>query len=86
MAVNDVVSAPRWLVGAMDPVGPDPFVIAEPEAARAVGRRLSDAGFRVDELPGRSEEVGHAQLLLVRDDGTLEAAADPRADGGAAAR
>ena len=86
MAVEDVVSAPRWLVGAQDPVGPDPFVLAEPDAVRAVGGSLRDVGFRVDGLPGLSEETGHAQLLLVRGDGGFEAAADPRADGGAAAR
>jgi len=85
MAVEDVVSAPRWLAGAMDPVGPEPFVLAEPDAARVVGGSLRDAGFRVDELPRLSEEVGHAQLLLVNSDG-FEAAADPRADGEAAAR
>ena len=86
MAVGDVVSAPRWLADGMDPLGPDPFVLAEPEAARVVGDSLRGAGFRVDELPGLSGEVGHAQLLLVRGDGSFDAAADPRADGGAAAR
>ena len=86
MAVEDVVTAPRWLVGAQDPVGPDPFVLAEPGAARAVGGSLEEAGFRVDQLPGLSEDTGHAQLLLARDDVGFEAAADPRADGEAAAR
>jgi gamma-glutamyltranspeptidase/glutathione hydrolase len=85
MAVEDVVSAPRWLADGMDPLGPDPFVLAEPAAARVVGGSLRDAGFRVDELPGLSEEVGHAQLL-VGGDGSFDAAADPRADGRAAAR
>jgi gamma-glutamyltranspeptidase/glutathione hydrolase len=64
MAVEDVVSAPRWLADGMDPLGPDPFVLAEPAAARVVGGSLREAGFRVDELPGLSEEVGHAQLLV----------------------
>lgn len=85
MRAREVVSAPRWLAGGQDPVGPDPFVLAEPEAARAVGGSLAAAGFRVDELPTFSDEVGHAQLLVVGPDG-FEAAADPRSDGGAAAR
>lgn len=85
MSAADAVSAPRWLVGGMDPVGPDPFVVVEPEALSAVGERFLAAGFRVERTPGRSEDVGHAQLLL-SDDGILEAAADPRSDGGAAAR
>lgn len=86
MNAGDVVSAPRWLAGAQDPVGPDPFVVAEPEAAALAGGALQDAGFRIEELPGVSEEVGHAQLLLVGADGGFEAAADPRSDGAAAAR
>jgi len=70
----------------MDPVGPDPYVLAEPEAARAVGPALQRAGFRVDGLPGPSEETGHAQLLVAAPDATFAAVADPRADGEAAAR
>jgi gamma-glutamyltranspeptidase/glutathione hydrolase len=85
MSAEEAVSAPRWLVGGMESVGPDAFVIAEPSAVGAVGRPLAAAGFRVDELPGVSDEVGHAQLLLGRR-GRFEAAADPRSDGAAAAR
>ena len=82
----EAVSAPRWLAGGMDPVQPDAFVEAEAGAARAVRGALESSGFRVDELPERSEAVGHAQLLLVGSDGTFAVAADPRSDGGAAAR
>jgi gamma-glutamyltranspeptidase/glutathione hydrolase len=86
MAAGDVVSAPRWLAGGMDPVGSDAFVEAEPGAVRAVRGALEASGFRVVELTERSEAVGHAQLLLVGSDRTFAVAADPRSDGGAAAR
>lgn len=86
MSARDVVTAPRWLAGAMDPVGPDPYVIVEPGAIPSVGGSLEAAGFRVEALPGPSDDTGHAQLLLVGSDGTFTAAADPRADGSAAAR
>ena len=69
----------------MDPVGPDPFVLAEPASERA-WPALRAAGFEVREVPASTDEVGHAQLLVARPDGGLEAAADPRSDGGAAAR
>ncbi len=78
------VAEPRWLAGAMDPVGPDPFVVAEPGAAERVRGVLEDAGFRVDLLEPLDESVGHAHLITVGPDGTFEAGTDPRADGGVA--
>ena len=85
MTPADSVSAPRWLAGGMDRVGPDPFIQAEASTA-AVWPAFRAAGFRVDEVPSVSDRVGHAQLLLVEPDGSFTAAADPRSDGGAAAR
>jgi gamma-glutamyltranspeptidase/glutathione hydrolase len=81
----EAVTAPRWLVDGMDPVGPDPFVVAEPGSIAAIGAAMRGAGFRIEELPALSDGVGHAQLLLAGADG-FEAAADPRSDGGASAR
>lgn len=81
----EAVAEPRWLAGAMDPVGPDPFVVAERSAAERVGEALTRAGFRVDELEDGSEDVGHAHLIVAGSDGTFRAGTDPRADGGAAA-
>ncbi len=79
------MAEPRWLAGAMDPVGPDPFVVAERSAAERVGDALARAGFRVDVLEDLSEEVGHAHLIVAGSDGVLRAGTDPRADGGIAA-
>ena len=55
--------------------------IIKPTAERNFGR-FGDAV----EVPSLTDEVGHAQLLLSSPDGRFEAAADPRSDGGAAAR
>jgi gamma-glutamyltranspeptidase/glutathione hydrolase len=85
MDALEAVTAPRWLTGGMDPVGPDPFIVAESGTAR-VWAAFEEAGFRVDEVPSPTEEVGHAQLLIASPEGRFEAAADPRSDGGAAAR
>jgi gamma-glutamyltranspeptidase/glutathione hydrolase len=82
----EAVADPRWLAGGMDPVGPDPFVVAEPEAIARVGAALEGVGFRVDPLGELDEETGHAHLIRVALDGTLEAGSDPRADGGVAVR
>jgi len=81
----EAVAEPRWLAGAMDPVGPDAFVVAERSAAERVREPLEAAGFRVDDLDDVSEDVGHAHLITVAPDGTLHAGTDPRADGGVAA-
>ncbi len=80
----DAVAGPRWLAGGMDPVGPDPFVVAEPEAMAAVGDALRDAGFRLEALEELDESAGHAHLIVVEPDGTFDAGTDPRADGGVA--
>ena len=80
----DAVAEPRWLAGGMDPVGPDPFVEAEPAAVASVGDALQRSGFRVEALEELDESVGHAHLIVVEPDGTFDAGTDPRADGGVA--
>jgi gamma-glutamyltranspeptidase/glutathione hydrolase len=82
----EAVAEPRWLAGAMDPVGPDAFVVAEPSAATHVREPLERAGFRVDLLEDLSEEVGHAHLVTVAPGGTFHAGTDPRADGAVSVR
>jgi gamma-glutamyltranspeptidase len=68
----------------MERVGPDPYVLAEAGTA-AAWPAFEEAGFRVAVGPDASDWVGHAQLLIVSAAGELSAAADPRADGEAAA-
>jgi len=82
----EAVAEPRWLAGAMDPVGPVPFVVAERAAVERVRGPLERAGFRVDLLEDTSEEVGHAHLIVARPEDGFLAGTDPRADGEVAVR
>jgi oxamate amidohydrolase len=77
------VAAPRWIV-AEPAAGAGRDAYAEADLEPAAADSLRTAGFAVHDLPPRSEAVGHAQAIR-RSDGTLSAAADPRADGSAAA-
>ena len=62
-----------------------PSVVAEASVPDATAERLEAAGFPVTRLTDLNREVGHAQLILVHDDGRLSAGSDPRADGAALA-
>jgi gamma-glutamyltranspeptidase len=86
MTPAEAVAAPRWLAGAMDPVGPEPFVVAEPAALARVEAALEAAGFRIVPLLELSEDTGHAHLITLSSEGTFEAGTDPRADGEVAVR
>jgi gamma-glutamyltranspeptidase/glutathione hydrolase len=77
------VAAPRWIV-AEPAAGAGRDAYAEADLEPAAADSLRTAGFTVHDLPPRSEAVGHAQAIR-RSGGTLSAAADPRADGSAAA-
>lgn len=86
LSPDRAVADARWLAGGMDPVGPRPFVEAEPDAADRVGPSLERVGFEVDVLDDLDEGAGHAHLIRVAEDGTFEVATDPRADGEVAVR
>jgi gamma-glutamyltranspeptidase len=77
------VAAPRWIV-AEPAVGAGRDAYAEADLDPAAADSLRAAGFAVHDLPPRSEAVGHAQAIR-RSGGMFSAAADPRADGSAAA-
>jgi gamma-glutamyltranspeptidase len=84
MAPADAVSAPRWLVGGMEPLFDDPWVLCEEDLPRTVIDQLRAAGFRIESTGPRDRALGHAMLLRL-EDGALEAASDPRSDTGALA-
>lgn len=86
-APAEAVAAPRWLVGGMDPLPPDAplWVLAEAGVPAPVRDALQASGCRVDTVAEKDEGVGQAHLIRLRD-GRLEAGADPRTDGAAAAR
>jgi len=77
---QEAVSAPRWVVGGLDPGEPDTAVRAERGVPAAARDALTAAGLDVTDVPWPSEDLGHAQAVWVRD-GALEAGSDPRADG-----
>lgn len=78
------VGEPRWLVGGMEPEGETPLVVAEADVPTVAVEALQGAGYRVDTVSERSEDVGHAHLIVFGDAG-LTAGTDPRADGSARA-
>ncbi len=86
MDAATAVAAPRWLVGGMALGVSERELVAESSVPASTRDRLREAGYAIDEVGELDGDVGHAHLLLVRDDGTLEAGSDPRADGEASAR
>jgi oxamate amidohydrolase len=78
------VAEPRWLVGGMAPEGKIPTIVAEADVPEHTREALQVAGYRVDTVSERAEDVGHAHLVVSNPDG-LVAGSDPRADGGARA-
>lgn len=54
------------------------------EADHPAAREIAGLGLRVELLPARSWLLGHAQALVVGEDGKWEAGADPRAEGSVA--
>jgi gamma-glutamyltranspeptidase/glutathione hydrolase len=84
MDVGAVLDAPRWLVGGMD-LRAGRWIEAESRVPIVVADALGRRGFDVRPLERYDGAVGHAHLIRVAADGSLEVATDPRADGAAAA-
>jgi gamma-glutamyltranspeptidase len=84
MGPAEAVSAPRWLVGGMEPLLDDPWVLCESDLPESVIEQLSTAGFRIESTGAGDRALGHAMLLRL-EDGMLRAASDPRSDAGASA-
>jgi gamma-glutamyltranspeptidase/glutathione hydrolase len=86
LGAADAVAAPRWLVGGMALGRTERRVVAEASVPAVARRWLEDAGYGVDVVGDLGRSVGHAHLLLVREDGGFDVGSDPRADGGVAVR
>jgi oxamate amidohydrolase len=80
------VAEPRWLVGGMELGGSERALVAEGRVPSSTRRAFDQAGYRVQTVADFDEDVGHAHLIRVREDGSLDAGSDPRADGGVAVR
>jgi gamma-glutamyltranspeptidase len=86
MDAGSAVAAPRWLVGGMELGSTERALIAEARVPVSTRRAFEGAGYRVETVGDVDEDVGHAHLIRVRDDGSFDAGSDPRADGGVAVR
>jgi gamma-glutamyltranspeptidase len=80
--LDETLAAPRWVVGAADLGFAETTVALEAHADDAVAAALAGGGLPVERIPRFDERVGHSQLVRRGPEG-LEAASDPRSDGGA---
>ncbi|HKC75122.1 MAG TPA: gamma-glutamyltransferase [Chloroflexota bacterium] len=83
--VQEAIDAPRWLSGGeIGGHGPEPLLMEErfPPEVRA---GLAAMGHDVVALGPWEQVMGHAQAIMLREDGVLAGGADPRGDGLAAA-
>ena len=84
MGVADAVEAPRWLLGRTWGQTSTTLKV-ESRFDASIVEGLARLGHDVEELPAYSETVGHAGMLVKHPrDGRVEAAHDPRSDGGSA--
>ena len=78
---HEATHAPRWMVEEWRGIGPV-SVMAESDVPAATRAALAASGFAVTEVPPRTEDLGHSNVIRVTPDG-YEAASDPRSDGSA---
>ncbi|MER5519523.1 gamma-glutamyltransferase [Streptomyces sp. NPDC002763] len=76
-----VLADPRWVIGARDIGFEDQTLLAEPGSVPAATPAASP-GLPVVTAPGPSDLAGHVQVARLTREGRLDAASDPRADGG----
>lgn len=87
-SLQAAVSAPRWVLGKSygggGPLDRPHDLKIENRFDPAVIQALTRAGHDVAVLGPYETIMGHANALVVRPDGVMEGAADPRSDGGVA--
>ncbi|WP_369227057.1 gamma-glutamyltransferase [Streptomyces sp. R39] len=76
-----VLARPRWVTGARDIGFEEQTLLAEPGSVPAATPAVSP-GLPVVVAPGLTDLAGHVQVARLTHDGRLDAASDPRADGG----
>lgn len=86
--LQDAVSRPRWILGALEAGRPAAVVHTarlEEDVPQNVADSLQRSGFEIERLGPLDDEAGHATAVRARFDESgrrvIEAAADPRADG-----
>jgi gamma-glutamyltranspeptidase/glutathione hydrolase len=82
-SIGQAMDAPRFLFGRTW-ASPSRALRLEDRFDPELIARLRSVGHEVEMLPSYDENVGHAGALVRYSDGRIEAAHDPRSDGGAA--
>ncbi len=82
----ETLRAPRWLAGGMELGLAEKTIDLESSVPAPVADAFRRAGFRLVLRGEMDDWLGHAHLIVVKPDGALAVATDPRADGEAAAR
>ncbi len=83
LALQEAISAPRWLLGRTWGQSSDSLKL-EGRFSAATVAALRARGHEVEILPDFSEAVGHAGAIVRHNNGMLEGAFDPRSNGSAA--
>ncbi|WP_404382702.1 gamma-glutamyltransferase family protein [Caenispirillum salinarum] len=83
MGLQEAVSAPRWALGRSYE-GESHDLKVEARMDPALIAALEAAGHTVARVGDFDDLMGHAGALVLRPDGVIEGAADPRGDGGVA--
>ena len=80
-SIAETLAAPRWVFGGKDMGFDHPTIAIEADAVAGLDDLLQTDGFKVERVEPQNENMGHANAVRLREDGRLEAAADPRSDG-----
>jgi gamma-glutamyltranspeptidase/glutathione hydrolase len=83
LRLPEVLDSPRWLLGRTWGETSDTLKL-ESRFAPEVFEELVQRGHEVERVEDYAQMMGHAGMIRVGDDGTMEAASDPRSDGAAA--
>lgn len=80
-SAQDIVAAPRFIVGARRAGQTDDHVMVEPGLDPAAMDQLRRTSLTVEEVDHLNDDAGHSMIARVGADGLLDAGADPRSDG-----
>jgi gamma-glutamyltranspeptidase len=79
-SIAAAIDAPRWTAGGTE-LDDNPNAVQLEDGLHDLASHFAAAGYEVELLSHRNEDVGHAQGVTRHEDGSLSAATDPRADG-----
>ena len=80
-SIVETLAAPRWVFGGNDMGFDYPTIAIEADAVAELDDLLQTDGFKVERVEPQNENMGHANVVRIREDGRFEAAADSRSDG-----